>query len=67
VTEIDLRHSLIPDELIDEMIKQLPEHGGRGAPEDANIPKYDYVHFMDRFLGPQGNGHVSSNGNGHAR
>jgi Ca2+ insensitive EF hand len=61
VTEIDLRHSLIPEELIDEMIKTMPTHRGESAPEDATLPKYDYVNFMQRYLGPSG---VGANGHG---
>jgi hypothetical protein len=58
---MDLRHSLIPEELIDEMIKTMPEHHGDGQPEDANIPKYDYVNFMERYLGQ--NSSVVADGN----
>ena len=51
VTELDLRHSLIPDELVEEMIKTMPEHnGGGGAQEDRALPKYDYVTFMEKFM-----------------
>jgi hypothetical protein len=50
---------LIPEELIDEMVKTMPEHKGASAAEDVNESKYDYVNFMQRYLGSTGitNGH----------
>ncbi|KAF2152961.1 alpha-actin-like proteinin [Myriangium duriaei CBS 260.36] len=51
VTELDLRHSLIPDELISDLIKSMPEHRGPDLQEDRGMPKYDYVSFMERFAG----------------
>jgi len=48
---VDLIHSLIPEELIDEMTKTMPTHSGDFAPEDSDIPRYDYVSFMQRYLG----------------
>lgn len=54
---MDLRHSLIPDELVEEMINTMPEHKGSGGQEDKNQPKYDYITFMERFMGgSSGNG-----------
>ena len=55
VTEIDLRHSLIPDELIEELVKTMPQHRGPDLQEDRDLPKYDYVTFMDKITG----GHMS--------
>ena len=52
MTELDLRHSLIPDELIDEMIRSMPEHQGLDMQEDRHLPKYDYMTFMDKLIGP---------------
>ncbi|KAF1983397.1 alpha-actinin-2 [Aulographum hederae CBS 113979] len=52
VTELDLRHSLIPEELIDEMVKTMPEHKGPDLQEDRHLPKYDYITFMDKLMGP---------------
>lgn len=51
VTELDLRHSLIPDELVEELVKTMPAHSGASTQEDRNLPKYDYVTFMERFMG----------------
>jgi Ca2+-binding EF-hand superfamily protein len=51
VTEMDLRHSLIPDELVEEMARAMPQHTAGAAPEDAGVERYDYVRFMERFLG----------------
>lgn len=56
---MDLRHSLIPDELIEEMIQTMPEHKGSGAQEDQNSSKYDYITFMERYMGAGGS---STNG-----
>ncbi|PSK55700.1 hypothetical protein B9Z65_4578 [Elsinoe australis] len=50
VTELDLRHSLIPDELIDEMVRTMPEHRGPDLQEDRDLRKYDYVTFMEKFV-----------------
>lgn len=45
-----MRHSLIPDELIDDLVKTMPEHRGPDLQEDRELPKYDYVTFMERFI-----------------
>ncbi|KAG8628392.1 hypothetical protein KVT40_004265 [Elsinoe batatas] len=50
VTELDLRHSLIPDDLIVEMVKTMPEHRGPDMQEDRDLKKYDYVTFMGKFV-----------------
>ena len=50
VTELDLRHSLIPEELVDEMVQTMPEHRGAGNEDDGDVPKYDYVSFMSRLM-----------------
>ena len=69
VTELDLRHSLIPDELIDDLVKSMPEHNGVNVSDDddeheqevGKQPKYDYIDFMSRFLDtPTANGHENS-------
>jgi Ca2+-binding EF-hand superfamily protein len=60
VTELDLRHSLVPDEIIDDLITTMPEHKGPDMQEDRNVPKYDYITYMERYMGGRGNG----NGNG---
>lgn len=59
VTELDLRHSLIPDELIEDLVKTMPEHSGPDLQEDRDLPKYDYVTFMQKYMGgakPDANG-----------
>lgn len=49
VTELDLRHSLIPDELVEDLLASMPEHKGPDLQEDRHRPKYDYVSFMERM------------------
>ncbi|KAI9729949.1 MAG: hypothetical protein M1834_006146 [Cirrosporium novae-zelandiae] len=57
VTELDLRHSLIPDEIIEELLETMPEHKGPDLQEDRDLPKYDYVTFMQRYAsGARANG-----------
>ncbi|KAL9093199.1 MAG: hypothetical protein Q9159_000376 [Coniocarpon cinnabarinum] len=50
VTELDLRHSLIPDELIEDLVKTMPAHQGPDLQEDRDLPKYDYVSFMNKLM-----------------
>ena len=50
VTELDLRHSLIPDELIDDLVRSMPAHRGPDLREDRARDKYDYVSFMERLI-----------------
>lgn len=47
---MDLRHSLVPDEVIEELVKSMPEHRGPDLQEDRNVPKYDYVSFMEKMM-----------------
>lgn len=82
ITELDLRHSLVPEEIIQQLKETLPPahpipnhhhdddddesrrgrrtdntHPGDGADdvvddddvEDADVPKYDYVAFMENI------------------
>ena len=49
MTELDLRHSLIPDELIDDLLASMPSHKGPDLQEDRHLPKYDYVSFMEKM------------------
>jgi hypothetical protein len=51
VTEIDLRHSLIPDELIEDLLHSMPKHTGPDMEADRQLPKYDYISFMERMVG----------------
>jgi hypothetical protein len=48
---MDLRHSLIPDDLVEEMVKTMPEHHGPGGQDDRDMAKYDYMTFMEKFIG----------------
>jgi Ca2+-binding EF-hand superfamily protein len=51
VTEMDLRHSLIPDELIEDLLQSMPEHNGPDMEADREVPKYDYITFMQGMIG----------------
>ncbi|KAK2031893.1 hypothetical protein LX32DRAFT_583887 [Colletotrichum zoysiae] len=50
VTEMDLRHSLVPDEVIDKLIEIIPPHNGPDTAEDRGVPQYDYIAFMDKLI-----------------
>ncbi|KFA49407.1 hypothetical protein S40293_08672 [Stachybotrys chartarum IBT 40293] len=50
VTEMDLRHSLVPDEVIDQLVEMMPPHKGPDASEDRGQPQYDYISFMDKLI-----------------
>lgn len=47
---MDLRHSLIPDELIDNLLGSMPKHEGPDLLEDREVPKYDYISFMQKMM-----------------
>ncbi|EKV12612.1 Alpha-actinin [Penicillium digitatum] len=49
VTELDLRHSLIPDEVIEHLVKTMPPHDGPDLLEDRELAKYDYISFMEKM------------------
>lgn len=49
VTELDLRHSLIPDELVEDLLHSMPEHRGPDMQEDRHLPKYDYISWMENM------------------
>ncbi|KAF2262066.1 alpha-actin-like proteinin [Lojkania enalia] len=59
VTELDLRHSLVPDEIIEDLISAMPQHKGPDLQEDRDVPKYDYITYMEKYMGDQENGHVN--------
>ncbi|EXJ81139.1 hypothetical protein A1O3_07427 [Capronia epimyces CBS 606.96] len=63
VTEMDLRHSLIPDELIEDLLNSMPEHKGPDLEVDRDVPKYDYISFMQRMIG-DGDGDGDNDANG---
>lgn len=50
VTEMDLRHSLVPDELIDKLVEIMPRHKGPDMSEDRGKPQFDYISFMDKLM-----------------
>lgn len=50
VTEMDLRHSLVPDEVIDQLVEMMPEHNGPDMSEDRGMPQYDYISFMEKMI-----------------
>ncbi|TVY68706.1 Alpha-actinin-like protein, partial [Lachnellula suecica] len=50
VTEMDLRHSLVPDDVIEKLTKIVPVHKGPDLQEDRGMPQYDYISFMDKLL-----------------
>ena len=49
VTELDLRHSLIPDDLVEGLLASMPPHKGPDLQEDRHLPKFDYVGFMQNI------------------
>ncbi|KAF7875002.1 hypothetical protein EAF04_002174 [Stromatinia cepivora] len=51
VTEMDLRHSLVPDEVIEKLTQFIPLHKGPDLQQDRGMPQYDYISFMDKLLG----------------
>ncbi|KAI1008111.1 Alpha-actinin-like protein 1 [Podosphaera aphanis] len=50
VTEVDLRHSLVPDDVIEKLTKIVPPHKGPELKEDRGIPQFDYISFMDGLI-----------------
>lgn len=58
VTEMDLRHSLVPDEVIDKLIEFMPLHKGPDVKEDRGLPQYDYIEFMDHLISHPNEGTV---------
>lgn len=50
VTEMDLRHSLVPDDVIEKLTKFVPIHKGPDLQEDRGMPQYDYISFMDKLI-----------------
>ena len=50
VTEMDLRHSLVPDEVIDKLVEIIPVHSGPDMQADRGQPQYDYIAFMEKLI-----------------
>jgi Ca2+ insensitive EF hand len=63
VTELDLRHSLIPEELIENLLGTMPKHEGPDLLEDRDTPKYDYISFMKKMIDGGSDGAQSGNNN----
>ncbi|KAI0901749.1 calponin homology domain-containing protein [Annulohypoxylon nitens] len=60
ITEMDLRHSLVPDEVIEKLCEIVPEHHGPDTAEDRGMPQYDYISFMKNLMAsPQQDGRAS--------
>ncbi|KAI0013643.1 calponin homology domain-containing protein [Xylariaceae sp. FL0662B] len=58
VTEMDLRHSLVPDEVIEKLCELVPAHSGPDMAQDRGVPQYDYISFMEKLIsGPGGEDH----------
>ena len=54
VTEMDLRHSLVPDDVIEKLIEVVPELKGPDLQQDRGMKQYDYITFMDSMIaGPE--------------
>lgn len=53
VTEMDLRHSLVPDEVIEQLSDIMPAHTGPDMSADRGMPQYDYISFMEKMLNNQ--------------
>ena len=65
VTEVDLRHSLVPDEVIEELVGTMPAFRGPDLKEDREVEKFDYVRFMEKMsLGEAGENGVAAGRNG---
>ena len=52
VTEMDLRHSLVPDEVIEQLVEIIPPHSGPDMSQDRGQPQYDYISFMEKLISP---------------
>jgi len=50
VTEMDLRHSLVPDEVIEKLVEIIPIHTGPDMQADRGKPQYDYIAFMEKLI-----------------
>ncbi|TVY32627.1 Alpha-actinin-like protein [Lachnellula subtilissima] len=64
VTEMDLRHSLVPDDVIDRLTEIVPQHKGPDLQQDRGMPQYDYISFMDKLLGDPEEGALTELPNG---
>jgi Ca2+-binding EF-hand superfamily protein len=62
VTEMDLRHSLVPDEVIDKLVEIIPMHQGPDMQADRGVPQYDYIKFMEKLISDEESRGVSPSG-----
>ncbi|KAI1661927.1 calponin homology domain-containing protein [Daldinia decipiens] len=54
VTEMDLRHSLVPDDVIEKLCEIVPQHNGPDMAQDRGVPQFDYISFMEKLIsGPE--------------
>lgn len=66
MTEVDLRHSLVPDEIIEQLTQSMPKHGppigedNKVPAEDRELSRYDYMSFMKTFMGEDGQGETTN-------
>lgn len=54
VTEMDLRHSLVPDDVIEKLVEIIPRHTGPDMAEHRGQPQYDYIAFMEKLINEEG-------------
>ncbi|KAK7989440.1 hypothetical protein PG989_009755 [Apiospora arundinis] len=59
ITEMDLRHSLVPDEVIDKLVEIVPVHSGPDMASDRGMAQYDYISFMEKLMNEQGGGNAA--------
>ncbi|OTB07180.1 hypothetical protein M426DRAFT_20236 [Hypoxylon sp. CI-4A] len=64
VTEMDLRHSLVPDEVIEKLCEIVPVHKGPDMAQDRGIPQFDYISFMEKLISPPSRENSVNAGNG---
>ncbi|KAG2416076.1 hypothetical protein HFD88_007268 [Aspergillus terreus] len=64
VTEMDLRLSLIPEELIEHLTQTMPKHQGPVKTQDRDVPQYDYISFMGKMMADEDSDDASTNGQG---
>lgn len=62
VTELDLRHSLIPEELVEDLLRTMPAHNGPDMQEDRHLSKYDYISFMENMTQDAASGGIPLGG-----
>ncbi|KAI1647564.1 calponin homology domain-containing protein [Daldinia loculata] len=57
VTEMDLRHSLVPDDVIEKLCEIVPHHNGPDMAQDRGVAQFDYISFMEKLIsGPERRG-----------